>query len=159
ARNGRRPAWRARPGGGHPRPSRHLARVRAPEGPGARFGGAGGDDDPRGARARHAGGAGRHRQASGGRLAGRHGPRGDGGGTPAEPVDLPRASGLGTDLAPVAPDRAEPTARALSAVLSSRGAKVMLGAAVSLILLVYVFWNVDVNEIGVRLAKTLWGFL
>ncbi len=23
----------------------------------------------------------------------------------------------------------------------------------------YLFWNVDINEIGARLAKTLWGFL
>jgi glycosyltransferase 2 family protein len=80
--------------------------------------------------------------------------------SPAEPVDLPQASGLPSDRL-VARDqtREEERARSVSAILSGRGAKILLGIAVSAALLVYVFWNVDVNEIGARLAKTLWGFL
>ncbi len=66
ARDGARPARRARPGGGHPRAARHLARLRAPEGARAHRGGAGGHDDARGAGAGHARRARRHRQAAGG---------------------------------------------------------------------------------------------
>jgi uncharacterized protein (TIRG00374 family) len=40
-----------------------------------------------------------------------------------------------------------------------RALKVILGIAVSAVLLVYLFWEVDLHEIGARLANTLWGFL
>jgi uncharacterized protein (TIRG00374 family) len=73
--------------------------------------------------------------------------------SPADPVDL------GVRSLPA--DRPAPPrgARSLSAMLGSRGAKTALGAVVSAALLVYVFWNVDLAEVGVRLGNTLWTFL
>ena len=45
--------------------------------------------------------------------------------------------------------------------MPSRGrlAKIVLGVAVSAALLGYLFWNVDLREVGARLASTRWGFL
>ena len=45
--------------------------------------------------------------------------------------------------------------------MPSRGrlAKILLGGAVSVGLLVYLFWNVDLREVGARLLATNWAFL
>lgn len=40
-----------------------------------------------------------------------------------------------------------------------RPAKILLGVAVSIALLVYLFWNVDLRLVGTHLANTNWGFL
>lgn len=41
----------------------------------------------------------------------------------------------------------------------ARLAKIVLGIAVSAALLVYLFWNVDLHEVAIRLASTNWWFL
>ncbi len=40
-----------------------------------------------------------------------------------------------------------------------RLAKILLGAAVSAALLIYLFWNVDLHEVAARLVNTRWSFL
>ncbi len=42
---------------------------------------------------------------------------------------------------------------------AGRLGKILLGLVVSAALLVYVFWNVDLHAIAVRLRSTLWGYL
>ena len=89
--------------------------------------------------------------------------------SPTEPVNLTSASRVEPEeLLPrevsLNGARGDPRARPgagarLASALSSRGVKIALGIATSAALLVYLFWNVDLNEIGARLAKTLWGFL
>src|SRR5207247_2005937 len=61
ARDGAGQARRSLAGGGHPGRERHLHRQRHPEGPRHARSGARGDRDPRGARGRHAHGAGEDR--------------------------------------------------------------------------------------------------
>jgi uncharacterized protein (TIRG00374 family) len=42
---------------------------------------------------------------------------------------------------------------------AGRVLKILLGVAVSLLLLGYLFWSVDLREVGARLARTHWGWL